>query len=59
MLREARDLSYRVYVTDSLKLSGEHKYIERRWYDLVKPQPEMDADEIATDVIKRAGLVIE
>ena len=33
MRRDILELSYRSYVTDSLRLSGEGKYLPNRWLD--------------------------
>lgn len=48
-------------MTDSLRLSGEHKYIQHRWADIIMPQAEPEQDdrpveEIAADIWRRAGL---
>lgn len=59
IIRQQEDeFSFRVYVTDSLRLSGESKYLSARWLDMVRRKPEdtRTGDEIAADVIKRAGL---
>ena len=47
--------TYRIYVTDCLKgfVGG-----KKRWIDYITPPKTFNADEIANDVIKRAGLVI-
>ena len=52
------DLSFRVYVTDTLKLMGENKYPSQRWYDTLerKPVDNRTGDEIALAVIRAAGL---
>lgn len=47
--------TYRVYITDHLRaLCGSHN----RWIELISPRPDFDPDEIAADIIERAGLVI-
>ena len=63
---EQEEKTYKVYITDVLQLIGQNvasavskgSYITVRWYDLVtkKPEDEKDADEIAADIITRAGL---
>ena len=55
---ERAEEAYRVYVTDSLKLSGEGKYISERFHDLMHPPEEIDAEAIIDDVIERAGLEV-
>ena len=56
-----------MYITDVLRLIGENvahsnlqggSYISARWFETTKPEDDRSADEIAMDVIKRAGLVI-
>ena len=51
-------MSYRVYVTDTLMLAGTNRYIDKRWIETIYLQPEdgRTGDEIAAEVIKRAGL---
>lgn len=56
---DERDLLYKVYITDSVKLMGEGKYLTDRWYDRAFGKRVIDtrsADEIALDIITRAGL---
>ena len=50
--------AYRAYVTESLRLQGENKYIQRSWLDIIDPKPvdTRSGDEIALDVIERTGL---
>lgn len=57
---QTEELSFRVYVTDSLRAQGEGKYLAERWADLIRPAPRDDRtpDEIAADVITRAGLTL-
>lgn len=54
--------SYRAYIAETLRLQGEGKYLQKRWLDIVGEQqpaaPERSGDEIALDVIRRAGLKI-
>lgn len=59
--REQETLAYRTYVTDSLRLSAENKYINERWVDMIRPkkQEDVNALSIVLDVMKRAGLVME
>lgn len=54
------DMAYSVYVTDSLYLQGKGMRYSKRWIDIVKPKPNPDegkADDIAKDIIERAGLI--
>lgn len=50
--------TYRVYVTDSLQLAGQNKYLTTRWAEMqdIGYKDARTGDEIALDVIKRAGL---
>lgn len=53
-------MTFKVYVTDSLYLMGQRKFIGCRWYDRVRPKVYEDIDAVAVvaDVTKRAGLVV-
>ena len=53
-------MAFKTYVTDSLHLMGQNKYIGHRWYDEVRPKvyEDVNAAEVVDDVVKRAGLVI-
>lgn len=53
-----RGEAYRIYVTDSLNLQGQNKYLSMRYYDMINPKPndERTGDEIALEVIKKAGI---
>ena len=60
---EAKETQYRAYLTDALRIIGENtakyvggSYLTVRWCELDKPREEEDGDEIAADVIRRAGL---
>ena len=49
--REREDMSFRVYVTESLRLRGENRYISVSWYDMLsKEQDDRTAEEIVDDV---------
>jgi len=50
--------SYRVYVTESLRLAAERKYINSSWADIIKKKDydSRTGNEIALDVMKLAGL---
>lgn len=51
--------SYRIYVTDSLRLKAEGKYISKRWWAIVHPaQEDADPEAIISDIIERAGLEV-
>ena len=59
MLAEIKtDLAYKIYVTDSLKLSGENKYITARWIDTFNPPETTDGDSIFERVVKKHGLTV-
>lgn len=53
-------MAFKVYVTDSLYLMANQKFIGRRWYDQVRPKvyEDIDAAAVVADVTKRAGLVV-
>lgn len=53
-------MAFKVYVTDSLYLMGQRKFLNRRWYDQVRPKvyEDIDAATVVADVTKRAGLVV-
>lgn len=57
-----RDLAYRVFVTDALYEGENHERIvsQKRYYEMVHPEKcdTRSGDEIAEDVIKKAGLVV-
>ena len=58
---EAKELVYREYVTESLRLIPRNRYLTKGLLDIIHPrtEPEMDAGEIVSDVISRAGLVVK
>lgn len=53
-----KEMAYRIYITDSLFYLGQMKSLNVRYYDLVNPRPKetRTGDEIALDVIEKAGL---
>ena len=55
-----RDEAYRFYVTRSLQLAPQNKYISATYDELLKPKKvdNRTGDEIAADIIKRAGLKV-
>lgn len=65
--QEQKEFTYRVYVSDALKLITENtakyargSHLKNRWADIVeqKPVDTRTGAEIARDVIKAAGLVV-
>ena len=46
---------YRWYVSESLRLQGEGKYLTSPMLDLLKPKEDFDVDEVIEHVISRAG----
>lgn len=54
----SRDKAYRIYVTKSLKLIPQSKYISKDLEDLFTPQKvdTRTAEQITVDVMKKAGL---
>lgn len=60
--KEYRDVAYKMYVTDSLQLNPQNKYLTAKYSDLIDTDKVVDtrsADEIALDVILNAGLVVK
>ena len=57
-----RDQAYRVFVTDALYHGENHMQIisQKRYYEMIHPEKcdMRSGDEIAADLIKRAGLVV-
>lgn len=56
--REVEEKVFRVYVTESLRLTGQGKCLTVPWLDVVEPKPAPDAGKIIEDVVARAGLVM-
>lgn len=56
-----REEAYRIYVTNCLQNAPQGKYITKSWYDIMNPKKDdgKSAEEIAIDVISRAGLSFE
>ena len=54
------NLLYKTYVTDSLRLMGENKYLDTRWIDLITDNriEDIDAESVVDDIVNRAGLVV-
>ena len=64
---QQRDLAYRIYVTDCLRMVAENTaklsqgtYTAARFYDIINPKPadNRTGEEIAADIIKRAGIEV-
>lgn len=62
-----RDLAYRIYVTDCLRMVSENTakmsqgaYTVARFYDIINPKPveKRTGEEIAADIIRRAGIEV-
>ena len=49
---------YRVYITDALRGIGKGSYMEMRYYDLINPAEDFDAESVIDGVISRAGLEV-
>ena len=56
-----REEAYRIYISKSLQLNPQNKWLEKDFYSLLNPKAEDDrtSNEIALDVMKRAGLHFE
>ena len=62
-----RDLAYRIYVTDCLRIISENtakmgggSYITAKFADIINPKPadNRSGEEIAADIIKLAGIEV-
>ena len=62
-----RDLAYRIYVSDCLRIISENtakmgggSYITAKFADIINPKPadNRSGEEIAADIIKRAGIEV-
>ena len=55
-----REMAYRYYITDSMYFMPRNQAPNERFYDLVNsgPPDTRSGDEIAIDIITRAGLVV-
>lgn len=56
-----RDLAYRIFVTESLKLIPQQQYLNIKYTDMISDTPPdtRTGDEIAKDVIEKMGLNIK
>lgn len=64
---QQRDLAYRIYVADCLRIATENtakmcggSYIAAKFTDIINPKPvdNRNGEEIAADIIKRAGIEV-
>ena len=64
---QRRDLAYRIYVTDCLRIISENSakmcggsYMKAKFTDIINPKPvdKRTGEEIAADIIKRAGIEV-
>ena len=64
---QQRDLAYRIYVADCLRIISENtakmgggSYITVKLADIINPKPvdNRTGEEIAADIIKRAGIEV-
>ena len=64
---QQRELAYRIYVTDCLRIISENtakmcggSYITAKLADIINPKPVDDrtGEEIAADIINRAGIEV-
>lgn len=62
-----RDLAYRIYVADCLRMATENtakmsqgSYTAARFYDIINPKPadNRTGEEIAAEIINRAGIEV-
>ena len=64
---QQRDLAYRIYISDCLRIISENtakmgcgSYITAKFADIINPKPvdNRTGEEIAADIIKKAGLEV-
>ena len=64
---QQRELAYRIYVTDCLRMATENTakmskgaYTAARFYDIINPKPVdiRTGEEIAAEIINRAGIEV-
>ena len=64
---QQRDLAYRIYVSDCLRIISENaakmcggSYMTAKFADIINPKPvdNRTGEEIAADIIKRAGIEV-
>lgn len=64
---QKRDLAYRIYVTNCLRIISENtarmsngSYVTAKFSDIINPKPvdNRTGEEIAADIIKRAGIEV-
>ena len=64
---QQRDLAYRIYVSDCLRIISENtakigggSYITAKLSDIINPKPadNRTGEEIAADIIKKAGIEV-
>ena len=64
---QQRDLAYRIYVADCLRIISENtakigggSYITAKFADIINPKPadNRTGEEIAADIIKRSGIEV-
>lgn len=64
---QQRDLAYRIYISDCLRIISENtakigwgSYITSKFADIInhKPVEKRTGEEIAADIIKRAGIEV-
>lgn len=53
-----REMAYRIFVTKSLQLIPQSKWLNTDYENIIKPQKidKRSGEEVALDVIKKAGL---
>lgn len=56
-----RELTYRIYVSRSLQLIPQNKYLKKDFYEYLNPKAEdnRSGNEIVSDIMLRAGLHFE
>ena len=61
--QDRREVTYRYYVTDALYADSNNKSMRLRYVDILNgksaPQDNRSGDEIAAEVIAKAGLILK
>lgn len=58
LIREQKELSYKIYTADVLRASIPWKdgQAPKRWYEVINPPKEIDAEKEIDDIINKMGL---
>ena len=56
--QDDEERSFRLYITEIVRLRGENKTLTKSWLDIIDPKPvdNRSGDEIAVQVLRNTGL---